>query len=1100
MRFGVLGPLAVWRDDGGAVAVPGLKVRALLAALLTHHGRPVPADLLIDHLWGDDPPANAPGALSAKASYLRRALEEAEPGGRALLVSPPPGYLLRVDADAVDAHRFERLTAEARETDDPRAKAELLSGALALWRGPAYIDFADEAFARTTIARLEEQRLTAMEDLAEARLTLGMHAAVAGELGELLARHPLRERPRALHMLALYRAGRQAEALSSYEESRAHLAEELGVDPGPALAGLHRSILAHDPGLHAPLGPAPATNLPSAITGLIGRDDAVAEVRALLRQHRLVTLTGSGGVGKTRLSIDVAAPMAETMADGAWLVELGALRPGLPDATGSLTDLVMAVLDIHDGGTGPQEAPADRLARALRARRLLLVLDNCEHVIEPVAELAGLLLRTAPGLRVLATSREPLGLAGEVVWPVPALEVPGPGDDTDPATLERFSAVRLFVARTAAAAHGFALTPDNAEAVAVLCRRLDGIPLALELAATRVRTLGMHGLLARLDDRFRLLTTGHRGAPPRQQTLMAMIDWSWQLLSEAERTVLRRLAVHADGCTLEAAQAVCADDGVRPDEVLDILARLVDRSLVVVSDRRDDDPHHRPHHRPRYRLLESVAVYCTERMHEAGELQQVRRRHLAHYTQLAERAEPHLYGPDQRRWLQRLDAEAANLHDALDDAARQGAAGLALRLANALAWYWFLRGRLTEARRSLRTALDARGEALPAARARALAWHTGISFLLGDTADWPARHQAVLDAYEGVADEPGRARAEWFLAFAEIDLGDVSATGELIDRALTTFRAVDDQWGVAAALSLRAKHAHVKSDSGALERDGAQSAALFRRLGDRWGLLQATEWLGAHAVLIGDYEQATRLHRDGLRMAGELGLWPELSGRLSWLGWIAMECGDHPSAREHCERALRLATEQGSPLGAVFAEMGLAFSARREGDLDAAEAHLLHLMDAARHHTGPGRPLYAPSVLVELGYVEELRGNIAGAMARHLEAFAVARDLSAGADIAQALSGLAGACALDGHPHEAAQLLGAAAAARESIPKAVAPAEQGDLDRIALAARAALGEEAYAAAFAHGRVLRPDEARALVDRSGRFVTASSGSPVCPGVG
>ncbi|MFI7233273.1 BTAD domain-containing putative transcriptional regulator [Nonomuraea angiospora] len=1082
MRFGVLGPLTVWRDDGGAVAVPGLKVRALLAALLVHHGRPVPADLLIDHLWGDDPPGNAPGALSAKASYLRRALEEAEPGGRALVVSPPPGYLLRVDADAVDAHRFESLTAEARETDDPRAKAELLSGALALWRGPAYIDFTDEAFARTTIARLEEQRLTAMEDLAEARLALGLHAEVAGELGELLARHPLRERPRALHMLALYRAGRQAEALSSYEESRAQLAEELGVDPGPALAGLHRSILAHDPALHAPLGPAPASNLPSAITDLVGRDDAVAEVRALLRQHRLVTLTGSGGVGKTRLSIDVAAPMAETMADGAWLVELGALRPGMPDAMGSLTDLVMAVLDIHDGGAGPREAPADRLARALRARRLLLVLDNCEHVIEPVAELAGLLLRAVPGLRVLATSREPLGLAGEVVWPVPALEVSGPGDDTDPATLARFSAVRLFVTRAAAAAHGFTLTPDNAEAVAVLCRRLDGIPLALELAATRVRTLGMHGLLARLDDRFRLLTTGHRGAPPRQQTLMAMIDWSWQLLTEAERTVLRRLAVHADGCTLEAAQAVCADDGVRPDEVLDILARLVDRSLVVVSDRRDDDAHHRPHHWPRYRLLESVAVYCTERMHEAGELQQIRRRRLAHYTQLAERAEPHLYGPDQRRWLQRLDAEAANLHDALDDAARQGAAGLALRLANALAWYWFLRGRLTEARRSLRAALDATGEALPAARARAMAWHTGISFLLGDIADWPARHQAVLNAYEGVADKAGRARAEWFLAFAEIDLGDVSATGELIDRALATFRAVDDQWGVAAALSLRAKHAHVKSDSAALERDGARSAALFRRLGDRWGLLQATEWLGAHAVLIGDYEQATRLHRDGLRMAGELGLWPEFSGRLSWLGWIAMECGDYPSAREHCERGLRLATEQGQPLGALFAEMGLAFAARREGDLDAAEAHLRNLMDAAEHHTGPGRPLYAPSVLVELGHVEELRGNPTGAMARHLEAFAIARDLSAGADIAQALSGLAGACALGGHPHEAAQLLGAAAAARESIPKAVTPAEQGDLDRTALAARAALGEETYAAGFAYGRMLRPDEARALLDR------------------
>ncbi|MET7335131.1 BTAD domain-containing putative transcriptional regulator [Nonomuraea sp. NPDC005650] len=1077
MRIGVLGPLTVWSDDGGIVAVPGLKVRALLAALLVHRGRPVPADLLIDHLWGDDLPGNAPGALSAKASYLRRALEDAEPGGRALVVSPPPGYLLRVEADAVDAYRFESLTARARETDDPQAKAELLSGALALWRGPAFADFADEPFARTTIARLEEQRLTAMEDLAEARIALGMHAAVAGELGDLLAGHPLRERPRALHMLALYRAGRQSEALSSYEESRAHLAQELGVDPGPALTGLHRSILAHDPELNAPRAPAPATNLPNALTGLIGRDEAVVEVRTLLKQHRLVTLTGSGGVGKTRLSMDVAAPMAETLTDGAWLVELGALRPGLPDERESLTDLVMAVLDLRDGGAGPREAPADRLARALRTRRLLLVLDNCEHVIEPVAELTGLLLRAVPGLRVLATSREPLGLAGEVVWPVPPLEVPGPGDGTDPATLERFGAVRLFVARTAAAARGFTLTPDNAEAVAVLCRRLDGIPLALELAATRVRTLGMHGLLARLDDRFRLLTTGHRGAPPRQQTLMGMIDWSWELLTEPERTVLRRLAVHADGCTLEAAEAVCAGGGVPPGDVLDLLARLVDRSLVVMSDRHDDGP--------RYRLLESVAAYGLDRLHEAGELRQATRRHCAHYTDLAERAEPHLYGPDQRRWLQRLDAEAGNLHAALDDAVRHGAAGLALRLANALAWYWFLRGRPAEARRSLQAALGAASEAPQAARARAMAWHTGISFLLGDIADWPARHEAVLSAYEGVADEQGRARAEWFLAFAEIDLGDVAATGELIDRVLTTFRAVGDQWGVAAALSLRAKHAHVRSDAGALERDGTRGAELFRRLGDRWGLLQATEWLGAHAALTGDYEQAARLHRDGLRMAGELGLWPEYAGSLSWLGWIAMERGDHASAREHCEQGLRLATEQGSSLGAVFAEMGLAFAARREGDLDVAETHLLHLLRAAaQHNTGPGRALFAPSVLVELGYVEELRGNPAAAMTRHAEALAIARDLGAVADTAQALSGLAGACALDGHPRQAARLLGAAAAARESIPKAVTPAEQADLDRITFAARTALSEEEFAAAFGHGRLLRPDEACALFDGPG----------------
>ncbi|MFC4535924.1 BTAD domain-containing putative transcriptional regulator [Sphaerisporangium dianthi] len=1195
MRFGVLGPVTVWTGDGALVTVPGLKVRALLAALLVDEGRPVSADRLVEHLWGDRPPGNPSGTLSAKVSQLRRALEDAEPGGRDLVVSPPPGYLLRAGAGEVDAHRFASLTAEAREAPDARARATLLSGALALWRGPAFAGFADEPFARATVARLEEQRLTALEDLAEARLALGMHAVVAGDLGDHVARHPLRERPRALHMLALYRDGRQAEALDSYDELRVHLAEELGLDPGPEVVALHRSILAQNPALGGPVqaeeeeqageagasgAPArPRTNLPTAIAGIIGREDAVAEVRASLEHGRLVTLTGSGGVGKTRLAMEVAAPLAEAYPDGVWLAELGALdRPGASNVLESLTDLLMAVLDVRDVA-GPREpaAPIERLVRALRTRRMLLVLDNCEHVIDEVAELAAALLRAAPGLRVLATSREPLGLAGEVVWPVPPLDVPHPGQ-ADPATLERFGAVKLFVDRAGAAARGFTLTSENADAVALLCRRLDGIPLALELAATRVRALGIRGLVAGLDDRFRLLATGHRGAPPRQQTLMAMIDWSWQLLTPAERTVLRRLAVHADGCTLEAAQAVCAGnhathrtvrtpsgdhathrtvrtpsgdhathrtvrtadgdhttretaraagggDGVPVEEVPELLARLVDRSLVVMTDRGDEAP--------RYRLLESVAAYCADRMDEAGELRQVSEWHRVYYTALAESAEPHLYGPGQGTWLRRLDAEAANLRAALDSALRDGDAGLALRLVNALTWYWFLRGRLDEARRSLQAALDTAaggppplaagtaaggpspvtagtaaggppplaagtaaggsspvapdpgGAPFPAARARAVTWHTGVSFLLGDIDGWPARHEAALRAYDGADDPLGRARAEWFLAFAEIDLGDVAATGESIGRSLAAFEAAGDEWGVAAALSLRAKHAHVRGDAAALERDGARSAALFRELGDRWGLLQATEWLGAHAGMTGDHERANRLHLEGLRIAADLGLWTDVSGRLSWLGWIAMQCGDHRAARVYCEEGLELATEQASPLGAVFAEMGLAFAARRQGDLDVAEAHLRNLAEAVdRQDTGPGRPLYAPSVLAELGYVAELRGDAATALARHSEAFAVALDLDTSGDVALALSGLAGACALAGRHGDAARLLGAAAAVREAAGIVLTPAEEGDTHRTIGAARAALGEDAFARLFAHGRALRPEQARSLLDGAG----------------
>jgi len=618
VRFGVLGTLAVWTEDYSLVAVPEAKVRALLADLLLHLGRPVSADRLIDDLWGDELPVHPAGALQSKVSRLRQALENAEPGGTELVVFRPPGYLLRVAGDAVDERRFAALAGRAGTAEDPRDRAVLLADALALWRGPPLADFADAMFAQAAIARLEEQRLAALEEQAEARLALGEHSLLAGELGDLVGRHPLRERLRAAHMLALYRTGRQADAVHSYGELRGRLADELGLDPGPGLVALYQAILQQAPGLlgvPAPptLAARPRTNVPAQLTGLVGRTEAVAELRALLHDHRLVTLTGPGGVGKTRLALETAAQSADAFPDGVWLAELagpGSARPG-PAGSASPADQVLAVLGIRDDSSLD---PADRLADALRGSRMLLILDNCEHVIDQAAKLAALLVQAAPELRVLVTSREPLMLAGEVVWAVPPLDLPG--------------AVRLFMLRAAAAVPGFRpddLDDDNAEAVAALCRRLDGLPLALELAATRVRTLGVHELLARLDDRFRLLATGHRDAPARQQTLWAVIDWSWELLTEPERLVLRRLAVAADGCSLPAAETICAEDDL---DVLGLVSRLVDRSLVVPAGGPDG---------PRYRLLESVAAYGLRRLHDAGESGVLRERHRRYYAGLAAR-------------------------------------------------------------------------------------------------------------------------------------------------------------------------------------------------------------------------------------------------------------------------------------------------------------------------------------------------------------------------------------------------------------------------------------------------------------------------------
>jgi predicted ATPase/DNA-binding SARP family transcriptional activator len=1071
MRFGVLGPLAVWTDGGEPVAIPGLKVRALLADLLVHEGRPVSTDRLIEDLW-TEAPANAAGAVQVRVSQLRRALEEAEPGGRDLVVSRPPGYLLQVDPDALDASRFAALAARAREGDDPRVTAATLGEALALWRGGAFADFGDEEFTRVAITRLEEQRLAVLEQQAEARLELGEHSVLAGELSELVARHPLRERLRAAHVLALYRAGRQSEALDSYGDLRTRLAEELGLDPSPSLTALYQAILEQDPDLDAAPVPAVAarlrTNLPASLTELIGRDEAVAEVRSLLlAAGRLVTLTGSGGVGKTRLAVETAGQLLDSFADGVWLVEFAALDQHQDDVAYSPAELICTVLDLRDAAAPGSPVPVSaRLADALRGRQLLLVLDNCEHVVEHVAGLAEHLLRAAPGLRILATSREPLGVAGEVQWDVPPLRVPDRAAGADLAELSQCSAVRLFVARAVAAARGFTLDADTGPAVALLCRRLDGIPLALELAATRVRALGVHGLVARLDDRFRLLATGHRGAPRRQQTLTAMIDWSWELLTEPERAVLRRLAIHADGCTLEAAEAVCTAVDVPAVDVLDLLARLVDRSLVVITDG------------PRYRLLESVAAYCLDRVHEAGEFERLRQRHADYYTDLAERAERQLYGPAQRQWLRRLDAEAANLRGALDDAVQRGAADRALRLTTSLIWYWYLRGRLTEARRSLETALAVGGEAPIAVRAKASAWHAGIAVLQGESGDWPARREAVLRRYEKKTDPGGLARAQWFLGLVSTDLGDLPASEDLVNRALAAFHALGDEWGEAAALSTRAKLAHIRGDLAGIERDAGRSAELFRKLGDHWGLLQATEWLGGLAEMTGDHTQAARRNADGLRIAEELGLWPEASTRLSWLGWIALQVGEYAQAREHCERALRLATEQGFKPGKVFAELGLGFAARKEGKLDLAETHLRNLLGEAPD-SGSDRALHLPMVLSELGFVAELRGDAPTALALHLQAFAGAQRLNGPRDVAFALEGLAGATALAGRHRQAARLLGAAAAARQAVAVPLGPAEQIDIDRITAAASAALGESDFAAEFACGGKLEPAEAARL---------------------
>jgi predicted ATPase/DNA-binding SARP family transcriptional activator len=1067
VRFGVLGPLAVWTDRGEPVTIPGRKVRALLADLLVHEGRAVSADRLVEDLWGEAAPADPTAALHVRVSQLRRALAGAEPGGRELVASQPPGYALRAAPDAVDGARFATLVGQAHAASDPRTRAGLLTEALGFWRGPALADFADEQFARAAVARWDEQRLAAVEACAEARLELGEHRELVGELGEQVTRHPYRERLRAAHMRALYRAGRAGEALDSFQRLRQRLADELGLDPSPELAALHRAILAGDPSEETPApAPRPArptSNLPAPVTELIGRDQAVQRVRELLATGRLVTLTGPGGVGKTSVAIVAAQGLLEVYQDGVWLVDLTTW-----DGLGDPAELVLSVLSISDATGGPE--PADeRLAGVLRERRMLLVLDNCEHVVAPVAGLVATLLAAAPDLRVLATGREPLRLRGEARWDLPPLDLP---DTDDPARLARSSAVRLFLARA-----GMAPAPETAASVAEVCRRLDGIPLALELAAARVPALGVSELAARLSvpkDRFGLLGTGPRDAPARQRTLAAVIDWSWQLLTEAERAVLRRLAAHSGGCTLAAAEAVCAGDGVPAGEVLDLLAGLVDRSLLVRMEGAGEVGGG-----PRFRLLESVSAYSLERLREVGEEPALRRRHADYYLALAEQAEPQLRGPGQREWLRRLDAEAANLRAALDTFRREAAAGPALRLAGALVWYWFLRGRFTEARQALVGALAVAGDAPVAIRASAEVWSAGLAIRQGQAG--PERVAEVLRGYGEVADPVEQARAEWFLAASVIDFGDEAATRELLERALGRFRAAGDRWGEAAVLSTRAMLAHVRDDLAALERDARRGAELFGELGDDWGVVQATDWLIGLADLTGDQAEAARLSRASLRIADDLGLWSDVAGQLGWLAWTSVQIGDYPRGYEYAEQARRLAAEQGQRSVEVFATISLAFAARRDGKLELAAEHLRWLLASARQQqTGDGHALHLPMVLVELGLLAGQRGDPVLALAQPREGFDVSRDQGSDGGMAWALVGMAAALVLDGRPGLAAQLLGAAETARQNAKRPLSASDRDELARITVAVRAA--ESDFDTRFARGAELALAQARSLVDK------------------
>jgi predicted ATPase/DNA-binding SARP family transcriptional activator len=1041
VEFRILGPLEV-ADGGRIVDLGGPRERVLLARLLISANLVVPAGRLAGDLWPGEPPTHWLATLRVYISRLRRALG---PGAAAVLTEPP-GYRLRLAAGQLDADAFEQLVAAARRdlaSGRPEAAAGGLRRALGLWRGPALSGVADLPFARADAARLEEARLGAVEDWVEAELGCGNHAGMAAELDGLVTSYPLRERLRGQRMRALYRCGRQADALRAYQELRAYLGEELGLEPVAALRELESAILRQDPALDwrapppaaspapsvpappdtavRPAGPPPAAGraagrLPAETTSFIGREADLAAVGKLLTAGRLVTLTGPGGSGKTRLARQAGALAAAGHPDGVWLADLAPV--GGPELVAPAVAAALAVRE------EPGRPLTDSIAARLADSDALLIIDNCEHVAGAAAELIAALLAACPVLRILATSQTRLGVPGEAIWPVPPLSVPPP-TGRDPAAVAGAESVRLLCDRAALARPGFGLTARNAADIGEICRRLDGIPLAIELAAARLSTLTPAQLAARLGDRFAVLTGGSRTELARHRTLRAAISWSHDLLDQPEQVCFRRMAVFAGGCTIDAAEAVCADADLPAEAVLETVTSLVDRSLLTTGERCGA---------MRYGMLESVRQFAREQLIQAGEDDQLSRRHLAWLLDLAGRAD--LDGADQSAWLDLLEADHDNFRAALERALATRQAGPALALAGALAAFWVVRGHAGEGRRWVGAALSAAtAHEDPRARATALDGAAQLAFAHADFQAQQDSLQESLGLWRELGQAAHVAQCLSDLGVAAHIRGEPGAARSLLDQALESARLAADQRQIAMALNGLGR-LFLQDDPPQAAAYLEESLACIRQAGD---LRRATIILGNLAVAAvnqGSTGLARARMEEQLASARELGDRKLTGWALTNLGNAAAEAGDLAAARARQDEALRLAQEIGDRRLETYALTNRGLVCQADGDYPAARTFHQRSLQLAQ---ALGEPHIIAEILEELATVE----------------------------------------AADASPALAARLLGAAQALRERLSEPIPGPDLARHNHLIASLRQALGDEHYQDGWDQGRSMPEQQAITL---------------------
>ena len=1071
MRIAVLGPLAMWAADGSPLDVRGVRLRGLLARLALSAGRPVGVETLVDALWGNEAPSA--NALQSLVSRLRSGLPSTE--SSVSVQSGPAGYTLTIGPDCVDALQFEDLVRRGRQLlpSDPEQARALLTQAERLWRGDAFADLHDLPFAGVEADRLNELRLSASEDLAEAAVVTGHAREVTAELEQLAVGHPLRERLHELLIRALYADGRQAEALAAYERARVTLAEQLGADPGARLRELHVAVLrgdSIDPAAAVPVAavaaprPAPRTNLRAPMTSFVGRGDDVTELTRLLSNGtRLVTMVGPGGAGKTRLATETGRSLVEQSGDGIWLVELAPLgdaadvAPALLGALGASEYVDHMHAGLAPKGFPTSRAATERLVEVIADRRILLVLDNCEHLIQEVAKLVDSLLAECPRLRVLTTSREPLSIPGEHLHQVGPLGLP-PVDSTD----DGYPSLQLFVDRARAVRPDFAVNDANRAAIGEICRRLDGMPLAIELAAARLRALTPVQIVERLNDRFRLLTSGSRTALPRHQTLRAVVEWSWELLDPDEQAVARRLSLFSGGATLEAAERVCSGPDLPPEAVLGVLASLVDKSLVEAA--ADDRS-------VRYRMLETVKAYGADQLAASGESDRIRQAHTTYFSELLRQAQPKLRTGEQLHWIARLDADNENLLDALRTAVDTGDAALALKLVSVLGEYWTMRGRPKEAVNWFEAALAVPGPSKPIDRSTALMLSAIGVLSYGDD---PATSYAR--AVRGLAEVRLVSRQHAEVAESAVGRFTNAVWAAIRRDKAASFRELDearnhqDPWTRSMAVMMQAMFLENEGELDQMASDLAIALEGFRTLGERWGISLALRGLASYQGSSGDHQAAIDSYSEAIGLIEELGTTEGLGHLYASRGFSRADLGDLDGAREDLHASLRMAEETGSRSSQASGLLGLAALERRAGRLDQA----LQLAETGYSYLDLEIERMAPHgqamALGELARVTAARKELDDAHA-HAK---LSVELALSTEDMPLISGVVDAAAavyLNDDPAAAARLLGLAAATRGRRTMSGADVREtvGQLREI-------LGTDRHEAAYEAGASLAREDA------------------------